>query len=44
MTESDDRSMERRGAVQHLEAALDAEDADETNYHVREALQLLGVE
>ena len=44
MTEPDDRSPERRGAIQHLEAALSADEMDETDYHVREALQLLGVE
>ena len=44
MTESDDQSPERRGAIQHLEAALATDEMDETDYHVRQALQFLGVE
>lgn len=44
MTESDDPSPERRGAIQHLETAIAADDMSETDYHVRQALQLLGVE
>lgn len=29
--------------VQHLEAALESEDVDEVDYHLRHALQLLGI-
>lgn len=44
MTRGDETSREERGAIQHLEEALEAEEDDEVNYHVRQALQLLGVE
>ena len=44
MTESETRSEEKRGAIQHLEAALETDRMDEANYHVRQALQFLGVE
>ena len=30
--------------VEHLEAALAAEDVQTKNYHIRQALQLLGIE
>ncbi|WP_435180843.1 hypothetical protein [Halorussus sp. AFM4] len=30
--------------VEHLEVALAAEDAETKNYHIRQALQLLGIE
>ena len=33
----------REKAVQHLEEALEVENTEETNYHLREALQLLNV-
>lgn len=44
MPESSATTQEKQGAVQHLRDALDAEQMDDTNYHVRQALQLLGVE
>lgn len=44
MTRQDEKSREEQGAIQHLEEALKAEQDDETNYHIRQALQLLGVE
>ncbi|WP_275897432.1 hypothetical protein [Halorussus sp. MSC15.2] len=44
MGESEHSSEQKRGAVQHLNDALSAEEMDEVNYHVRQALQLLGVE
>lgn len=34
----------RKGAIQHLETALEAEDVEETDYHVKEALQLLDLD
>ncbi|MFC4549279.1 MULTISPECIES: hypothetical protein [Halorussus] len=34
----------RKGAVQHLENALAETSDDEVKYHIREALQLLGIE
>lgn len=44
MSESSHQSAEKEGAIQHLNAALSAEEMDEVNYHVRQTLQLLGVE
>lgn len=38
------KSEKRKRAVKHLEDALDAEENDEKQFHVREALQLLDVE
>ena len=43
MAEQEKRSQEERGAIQHLERALETEEMDDANYHVRQALQLLGV-
>lgn len=34
----------RTKAFEHLVDALDADEMDETNYHLREALQLLTIE
>ncbi|WP_167768535.1 hypothetical protein [Haloarcula amylovorans] len=34
----------RVAAVEQLEAALEADDADSTEYHIRQALQYLHVE
>lgn len=34
---------EHDGAVQHLTQALEAEDTGQKQFHVRQALQLLGV-
>lgn len=39
-----DGSEERTGAVQHLRQALEADEASEKDYHVKEALQLLDAE
>lgn len=44
MNESDDQSVEKQEAVQHLEVALEAEEIDEANCHLREAFQLINVE
>ena len=44
MTRHDEKSREEQGAIQHLEEALQAEQNDEIDYHIRQALQLLGVE
>lgn len=33
----------RDGAVEHLEQALEVEDPDETEFHLRQALQMLDV-
>lgn len=30
--------------VDHLEAALEAEDPNQKNFHIRQALQFLGIE
>ncbi|WP_440006085.1 hypothetical protein [Halomicrococcus sp. SG-WS-1] len=35
---------ERTKALEHIVDALDADEMDETNYHLREALQLLTIE
>lgn len=43
MAGTDDQQPKEKGAVQHLENALEAEEMDEVNYHVRQALQLLGL-
>lgn len=34
----------RDGAVEHLEEALETEDSDETDFHLRQALQMLTVD
>lgn len=34
----------RTQAVQHLQTALDSDDTEEKEFHIREALQLLQVE
>lgn len=34
----------RKGAVQHLEAALEAVENDDAKFHLRQALQLLGIQ
>ena len=44
MTRNGEESQEERATIQHLEEALEAEQDDEVNYHIRQALQLLGVE
>ncbi|WP_435177324.1 hypothetical protein [Halorussus sp. AFM4] len=44
MTDAQTTSEVEQGAIQHLEAALEADEMDEINFHVRQALQLLGVE
>lgn len=36
-------SGEQNGAVPHLENALETDDRDEKNYHIRQALQYLGL-
>lgn len=41
MSEQD--STKRQGAAQHLQEALEAEESSEKNYHIRAALQLLGL-
>ena len=38
------KSEKRKLVVEHLEDALDADESDEKQFHIREALQLLGVE
>ena len=40
MDENEERPM-REKALQHLEEALEVENTEEMNYHLREALQLL---
>lgn len=37
------RATARDGAVEHLEQALEAKDPDETDFHLRQALQMLDV-
>lgn len=37
------RRTAQKGAVGHLEQALEAEESDETEFHVRQALQMLDV-
>lgn len=44
MIVSEQESVEQQGAAQHLQEALEAEESDEKNYHIRAALQLLGIE
>lgn len=44
MAESDNKSGEVREAMHHLEQAIEVEEVDEIDYHIRQALQLLGVE
>lgn len=34
----------REGAVQHLEEALEADNTEDKNYHLKEALQLLDLD
>lgn len=34
----------RESVIEHLEAALAAEESSQKNYHIRQALQLLGIE
>lgn len=34
---------EPNGAAQHLYEALETEDTSEVNFHIRQALQLLGI-
>ena len=43
MTDAGDPSQIERGAIHHLEEALETEEMDEVNYRVRQALQLLDV-
>lgn len=43
MTAGTKRINARDGAVEHLEQALNADDADQTDFHLRQALQLLDV-
>ena len=43
MGETMEISTEHDGAVHHLTRALETDDADEKQFHVRQALQLLGV-
>lgn len=38
------KSEKRKRAVEHLEEALDAEESDAKQFHIREALQLLDME
>ena len=33
----------RESVIEHLEAALAADDQGQKNYHIRQALQLLGI-
>ena len=44
MSQERSTSDERKGTVQHLEDALDAAENQQAKYHIREALQLLGIE
>lgn len=39
----DDQQDGQDGAVTHLEAALETDDPEEKDFHVKHALQLLGV-
>ena len=34
----------RESVTEHLEAALAADDKSEKNYHIRQALQILGID
>lgn len=43
MSDSDTQSREEAGAIQHLEEALESEEREQVDYHIRQALQLLGV-
>lgn len=43
-TDDETRSVEQEQAVKLLNEALDVEKADEKDYHVRQALQLLALE
>ena len=43
-TDDETRSVEREQAVESLTEALEVDAADEKDYHVREALQLLALE
>lgn len=43
-TDDETQSAEQKQAVESLTEALEAEEADEKDYHVREALQLLALE
>lgn len=38
-----DQKSAANGAVQHLEEALDTAENDEVVFHIRQALQLLGI-
>lgn len=38
-----DRDATTKDVTQHLEDALDAAESDEVGFHVRQALQLLGI-
>lgn len=44
MVESGGNSREEQKAIQHLEKALEAEEMEAVNYHIRQALQFLNVE
>lgn len=33
-----------KNVTEHLEAALSADDESQKNYHIRQALQILGIE
>lgn len=39
----DERQTVREGAVEHLEDALESEDSNEKDFHLKQALQLLRV-
>ena len=39
-----DKQGTTKGAIQHLEEALAAAENDETKFHLRQALHLLGIE
>lgn len=43
MAGTDDGLDDSEQLTEHLKAALDAEEMDEVNFHLRHALQLLGI-
>ena len=44
MAGTDETVNETERVIQHLEAALETEEMDEVDYHLRHALQLLGID
>lgn len=43
MAEQTDKNRETEQAIEHLQAALDVDADAEMEYHIRQALQLLGI-